>query len=92
MAASANTSRTEEESPCSVEQGSDSIPNLVAAYAKTLPMGSGHIRVTFLGIVESRTALGPVLHLVLYSLYIDIGSKDRPELEFLNSLWGLGTE
>jgi hypothetical protein len=32
MAASSNISRTEEESPCSVEQGSDSIPKLVAAY------------------------------------------------------------
>jgi hypothetical protein len=33
MAASASTSRTEEESPCSVEQGSDSIPKWIAAYA-----------------------------------------------------------
>ncbi len=46
-------------------------------------MGSGHIRVIlFLGSVQSRTAQGPVLHLLLYSLYIDIESKDRPELEF----------
>ncbi len=47
----------------------------------TLPVGSGHIQVIlFLGIVQSSTAQGPVLHLLLYSLYIDIGSKDRPEV------------
>jgi hypothetical protein len=65
MAASANTSRPDVESPCSVEQGLRLHSKISRCLRiRTLTMGSGHIRVYYFSVLYNLAQ-----HKALYYIY-----------------------